>query len=65
MPSSSLRYELNSAKTQIKDKMKKLGGINNNEIDKEFKKIDTQLDIREIYFNAFHHSSKKPEYNNI
>lgn len=65
MPSSSVRSELNSAKTQIKDKMKNLGGLNDNEIDKEFKKIDKQLDRRDIYFNAFHHSSKKPEYNNI
>ena len=65
MPSSSVRSELNSAKTQIKDKMKNLGGLNDNEIDKEFKKIDKQLDRRDIYFNGFHHSSKKPEYNNI
>lgn len=59
----TLISELKSATPLIKDVMKKLGGLNDSEIDKEFKKIDKQLNRRDIYFNAYHDSTKKPEYN--
>ena len=63
--SSSIRSVLDSAKSNIQDIMKTFGGLNNSEINNEFKKIDKQLDRRDIYIKAFQRSSKKPEYNNI
>ena len=59
MKEKTLRSELNSAEPTIRDIMKNLGGLNDTEINKEFQKIDKQLNRRDIYANT-----KKPEYNN-
>lgn len=63
-PQSTLRDELNSKKSTIQDIMKNLGGLNDDEINKEFTKIDKQLNRRDIYINGYQDSTKKPEYNN-
>lgn len=62
---NTLRSQLNSKKEGIQYLMSNLGNLNQTEIDKEFMKIDKQLDRRDIYIYGFQLSTKKPEYNNI
>ena len=62
---NTLRSQLNAKKENIQYLMSNLGNLNQTEIDKEFMKIDKQLDRRDIYIYGFQSSTKKPEYNNI
>ena len=62
---NTLRSQLNAKKEDIQYLMSNLGNLNQTEIDKEFMKIDKQLDRRDIYIYGFQSSTKKPEYNNI
>ena len=47
--SPSARSELNSAKPFIQSIMSSFGNMNQSEINKEFSKIDIQLDRKDIY----------------